>query len=160
MAFDTHQAEYGSSSAISWPASAVEQNTWITSAAIDNTSTKALDYLVQFEVDTPAGTAGDMKIGRFYVVGSVDNTNFSDGLAASTDGPTVTDPPNLSFLGVIHLRASSTTYNTPPWSVAGAFGLLVPPPYFFFAFHNRCNLTIASGALTGEICAAKTQVGT
>jgi len=159
VAFDTIQTVYGSSTALSWPASGIEQNTVNTCAAIDLTSSVPLDLEVQFQVTTPSGTIGDMKIGRFYVVGSLDNSNFSDGLAANTDAVTPTDPPNLQLLGVVHLRAASTTYRTPPFSVAAAFGGSLPP-YVYFAFHNRCNLTIASGSIAGQYRTVKAQVGT
>lgn len=97
------------------------------SVAVDNTSNEFLDALVQVKVKTSASALANDKAVYVYAYGTSDGgTDYTDGAPGTDSAFTGTNPPNMKLLGVINAVASSTTYVGGPWSVAAAFGGVLP----------------------------------
>ena len=97
------------------------------STSIDNTINVFLDALVFVNVKTGgAGTVAGNFI-NIYAYGTADaGTNFSDG-ASGVDGTiTLTAPPNARLIGIINVTNNAITYKGGPFSVAAAFGGVLP----------------------------------
>ena len=97
------------------------------STAIDNTTNLYLDALVFAKIKS--GASGTTATGtiNIYAYGTADGgTTYTDG-ATGTDGAiTLTVPPNMRIIGVMNLVANATTYEAGPFSVAAAFGGILP----------------------------------
>lgn len=62
-----------------------------------------------------------------YAYGTADGgSNYSEGATGSDAGITLTSPPNVKLIGIINVVANSTTYKSGPFSVAQAFGGVLP----------------------------------
>ena len=102
-------------------------NTMRQSTAVDNTTNLFLDVLVQAKVKTGAsGTTANGYIA-VYVYGTADGgTDYTDG-ATGTDGSfSATNPQNIKLIGIVNAIANATTYVGGPFSVAAAFGGVLP----------------------------------
>jgi hypothetical protein len=97
------------------------------STAIDNTSNDWLDALVFLKIKSNASGVSATGFINVYAYGTADGgTTYTDG-ATGTDGSiTLTSPPNMRLIGVINVVADSTTYEAGPFSVAQAFGGILP----------------------------------
>lgn len=97
------------------------------STAIDNTSNKFLDALVSIKVKTGAGSPAVGPVINVYAYGTADGgSNYSDSATGSDAAITLTSPPNVRLIGVINAAAAATTYKAGPFSVAAAFGGVLP----------------------------------
>lgn len=100
--------------------------------SIDNTTNLDLDFHLSAKFKTSASALANDKAVYIWLAGTSNGgTSFTDGLTvsggATTDTTfTRTDPPNLIFLGVVNCPSSSTVYPGGPWSVAQAFGGVLP----------------------------------
>ena len=96
------------------------------STAVDNSSNLFLDVLVQLKIKTGTGVSAQGYL-NVYVYGTANGgTNYTDG-ASGTDGAmTPTSPTNLKLIGIINAVADATTYSGGPFSVAAAFGGILP----------------------------------
>ena len=108
-------------------------SSWIagwTSAAIDNTSTKAMDYLVQgqFQVESAGLSAGVINV---YAYASLNDTpTWPDLFSAGTEGTegtaTIHDTEIRDTLRLVASITTDTTasryYSFPPVSIASLFG--------------------------------------
>jgi hypothetical protein len=96
------------------------------STAVDNTSNLYLDALVALKVKTGTGTSAASTV-NVYAYGTADGgTDYSDG-ASGTDGSiTLTAPPNMRLIGQVNCPANTTTFEGGPFSVAAAFGGILP----------------------------------
>lgn len=97
------------------------------SASIDNTSNDFLDSLVFVKVKSGSSSTSSTGTVNVYAYGSADGgTTYSDGLSGTDAAATLTNPPNVRLIGVINVVANSTTYEGGPFSVAAAFGGILP----------------------------------
>lgn len=117
--------------------------TWVagwTSAAVDNTSTKAIDYLLtgQFQVESSGLSAGVINV---YVYASLNDTpTWPDLFSAGTEGTEGTATlHDTEIRDTLRLAASIVTDTTAsrnyaflPVSVAALFGGVVPPYWAVF----------------------------
>lgn len=97
------------------------------STAIDNTSNLFLDAQVGGKVKS--GASGTLATGQVnvYAYGSADGgTTYSDSATGSDAAITLTVPPNARLIGMINVVANATTYEFGPFSVAAAFGGVLP----------------------------------
>lgn len=101
------------------------------SAAIDNTSTLYLDALVA--VTFAVGTVASPNNVYVYAASSADGTNWMGCGSGNIDGVTGLDaaitlgsPTNLRLVGVVNAPTSTLTYVSPLFSVAAAFGGVLP----------------------------------
>jgi hypothetical protein len=68
-------------------------------------------------------------------------TTYSDSVGASDAGATLTSPPNLRLIGFINVVANSITYNAGPFSVAAAFGGVLPD-HWSIVVQNQSGATL------------------
>lgn len=98
------------------------------SVPVDNTSNVFLDALVMAKiVSSTAGTAATGYV-NVYAFGTVNSTTplYTDGATTSDAAITMTSPPNMRLIGVLNVVATASTYIGGPWSVAPAFGGVLP----------------------------------
>jgi hypothetical protein len=121
------------------------------SAAVDNTSTLALDYLVSGKITTGTSPTASRSI-EVWAVGSWDGTNWPDTFAAADAARTITSSDIKAsvckLLGVMATSSTSNvTYHFGPVSVAAAFGGVCPPKFDVFVVHNTA---VALNATAGN----------
>lgn len=94
--------------------------------AVDNTTNLFIDALVQLALKSPASATSATGYVNVYAYGTTDGgTTYAEG--AGTDaGVTLTAPPNVRLIGVINMVANAVTYKSEPFSVAQAFGGILP----------------------------------
>jgi hypothetical protein len=122
------------------------------STVVDNSSNLFLDALVSVKVKTAGSSTSATGFVNVYAYGTVDGgTTYSDGASGSDGSITLTSPPNMRLIGVINCVANSTTYIGGPFSVAAAFGGILPQKWGIVVE----NLTGAT--LDGSVGAAEYQ---
>lgn len=123
------------------------------STAIDNTSNLFLDALVQLKIKTSASALANDKAIYVYAYGTADGgTDYTDGITGTDAGFTATNPPNVKLIGVINAVAVSTTYVGGPFSVAAAFGGMLPDHWGIFVVNftgQALDATVASAWYQG-----------
>jgi hypothetical protein len=96
------------------------------SAAIDNTSNKYLEALVQVVIKSGASGTSATGYVEIFAYGTVDSgTTYPEGTGTDT-GITLTAPTNLVLIGTLNVVANATTYKSEPMSIAAAFGGIMP----------------------------------
>jgi len=97
------------------------------STVIDNTSDLFQDVLLMLKIKSGASSTVSTGVVNVYAYATVDNGTTYTDTATGTDGAiTPTSPTNLRFLGQLNVVANSTTYVGGPWSIAAAFGGIMP----------------------------------
>jgi len=97
------------------------------STAVDNSSLLYMDFLVFLKIKTGASGFGSTSVLNVYAIASVDGGTTWSEAAGSTDAAiTLTSPPNARLIGQINCVANTTTYNSAIFSVASAFGGMMP----------------------------------
>lgn len=97
------------------------------STLIDNTSNLFLDALVMFKIKTGSSGVSATGVVNIYAAGTVDNaTTLTEGAGSSDASITLVSPTNLRFVGSINAVANGTTYTGGPFSIAAAFGGILP----------------------------------
>src|SRR6266511_865011 len=97
------------------------------SIEVDNGTNLYLDALVMLKVKSNA--AGTLATGyvAVYAYATVDQGTTRTEAAGATDaGITLTVPPNARLIGIINVVANAVTYVGGPFSVAQAFGGILP----------------------------------
>jgi hypothetical protein len=121
------KSKYGTSNqAITMSLSALANSGALSSAAIDNSTNLFMDALV--EISTKTDTTGVSATGvvNLYAVGTADGgTTYAEGTGAHA-AITMTNPPNAKLIGVVSAVANNTVYKGGPFSVANAFGGILP----------------------------------
>jgi hypothetical protein len=97
------------------------------STAVDNTTNLFQDALVSVQVKNGASGAVNTGTVNVYAYATTDGgTTYTDGATGTDASITLTVPPNARLIGVINAVAASTTYKGGPFSVAQAFGGVLP----------------------------------
>lgn len=122
------KAKYGTSNqAITCTITSLANNGQRQSTAVDNSSNLFLDALVFVIVKSAAAATSSTGYVNIYAYGTADGgSNYSDGASGSDGAITLTSIPNMRLIGVINVVANSTTYKAGPFSVAVAFGGVLP----------------------------------
>ena len=119
--------------------------TYVASSVYSNTN-QQLDLMVEVTAAT-TNTPGGNKQVVVFAQASYDNTNWQSG---PTSGTTTTDESNLTFLGAVPIASTSTTERK-SFSVAAAFGGVLPP-YLKIILKNDLGVALTSGSVsTAEI---------
>lgn len=128
------------------------------SAVVDNTSNLYLDALVSVTVQTIAGSLGSIPylLVYAYAWSEGQSTHYTDNASGSSGAFTFsgTLPQNMKLLQVISYNvAANTVLYSSPFSVALAFGGILPPKWGL-AVLNITGLTLAGTATqdTANIC--------
>jgi hypothetical protein len=111
------------------------------STAITNTTNLFVDALVSVTVKLQTGTPASEKAVYIYTYGSEDGTNYTDNATGTDAAITLRTPSNLRLIGVIATPdLGALTYKGGPFSVAAAFGGLLPRKWGI-VIRNMTNLT-------------------
>ena len=94
--------------------------TFVSAGTITHNTNQPIDVLI--EVTATPGTVSGNKQLLVYAKASLDGTNQTTG---PETGTTVTDEPNLYFVGALPLNTNSTT-QTRIFSLAAAYGGVLP----------------------------------
>ena len=107
------------------------------STAIDNSSNLFFDALVSVKVKTASSSTSANGYVSVYAYATVDGgTTYTDGASGSDGAITPTVPTDLKLIGNINCVANSTTYYGGPFSVAAAFGGLLPQKWGIVIVNN------------------------
>jgi hypothetical protein len=107
------------------------------STAVDNSSVDAIDFMVGGKVTTGTGPTSSRQI-EVWLYGSYDGTSYSGG-ATGTDGnltPTGSKTLLRLLMAIPTTSTSNVTYTWGPFSVAQAFGGIVPYKWGVYVVHN------------------------
>lgn len=97
------------------------------STVVDNSSNLFLDALVFFIIKTGAGALATVPFVNIYAYGTADGgTTYTDGASGSNAGITLISPPNLKIVGIGSTPSSAVSYKIGPFSIAAAFGGVLP----------------------------------
>lgn len=97
------------------------------STAIDNTTNLYLDALVQVVIKAGAASTSATGFVNIYAYGTADGgTDYAEGATGSDAAITLTVPTNLRLIGTLNVVANATSYTSEPFSVAAAFGGVLP----------------------------------
>jgi len=119
------------------------------SSAVDNSSNLFLDVLVQLKILT-SGTApaGDKNL-LVYAYGSSDGGATYSGAATGSDaaygGVAGQSKENMKLLGVISVDAANETFESDVFSIAAAFGGVVPDHWGIMVVNQYGGALAASG---------------
>lgn len=137
--------QWGSNTEITWASSGFDSGIADGAAtALSNTlsitglSPGAIDVLLMMKSRTQTGTLIDPAI-YLYAGSSFDNSNF-----------TLNDIDTLSLVGVQFINTANTTEWSTAFSLARAFGGVLPP-YVQFKIQNETNITLSSTANDNEL---------
>lgn len=118
------------------------------SAAVDNTTNLYLDALVFVKVKSAAASTSATGLINVYAYGTADGgTTYSDAVTGTNASQTLTSPPNLRLIGIINVVANSVIYDGGPFSVAQAFGGILPD-HWGIVVENKSGATL--DAATGS----------
>lgn len=115
------------------------------SAEVDNTSNRYIDALVFLATKLAAGTPGNDRAIYVFAWGSLDSTHYPDAITGADAAITFNDPVNIRLIGVINAPTSAGTYKGGPFSIAQAFGGVMPP-YWGIAVRNYTGIALSSTA--------------
>ncbi len=132
---------FGSRTAFTITLNSLANVTYVAATAVDlstlvGSAAAPLDVIVELEL-TPGTVSGNKQALLFAQV-SMDGTNFSTG---PTSGTTVTDQPNLEFLGALPLLTNSTLQRR-AFSVRSKLGYI--PKHIKPVVFNDSGAAIAS----------------
>jgi len=138
----TVKTGYGTATAITWTGQGLNSltNAQYTdgSDTIDNTSSLYLDALVEVEI-ADIVEAGNFQV-VIYAMSSVDGTDFSTHTNASAQ------PQNLAYVGTVSVPSGTAgTWRSRAFSVAAAFGGVLPPKWKLVAY-NDTGVSLAASA--------------
>jgi len=118
---------YGTSTAITCTLASLAAGASRESAAIDNQTDLFTDALVSVTVKLAAGTPSNESTIIVYVYGSGDGTNYTDNATGSDAAITLRSRPIMNGIGTIATPdPGGLVYKGGPWSVAQAFGGVMP----------------------------------
>jgi hypothetical protein len=96
------------------------------STVVDNGTNLFTDALVAVKIRTGASGTTATGVVVVYAFGTVDGSTYSENAGASDAAITLTSNPNVRIIGIVNCVANSTTYYSPVFSVASAFGGVMP----------------------------------
>lgn len=98
------------------------------STVVDNSSNKFLDALVMATIKSNASGTSSTGYVAIYAYGTADTSTptYSDSASGSDGSITLTAPPNMNLIGIVNVVANAVTYKAGPFSVASAFGGVLP----------------------------------
>ena len=140
---DIKQA-FGTSTALTLTLASLAQAAARESTAVDNSTDKFLDVLVQLNIKLQTGTPASDKAINIYVYGSEDGTDYTDNASGSDAAITLRDPTNLRLIDIINTPDSGgLTYKSHPLSIAAAFGGVMPRKWGIVV-ENKTNIAFSA----------------
>ncbi len=99
------------------------------STAVDNTTNLYLDALVEVLLSFPNSAPANDKAVYLWAYDSLDGTNYAGTCTGSDAAYTRQNPTVLALLGVIPVPTQNIPYRSRAFSVAQAFGGVLPPKW-------------------------------
>lgn len=138
------KTKYSAHTSITCTLASLANNSTRQSDEVDNSSNRYLDCLVQVKVKTGASGANSYGSVAIFAFASVDDgTTRSGGAGASDAAYTLENPPNAVFIGMMTVNANSTTFIGGPFSIADAFGGVMPERWGLI-FRNISGATLSA----------------
>ena len=116
------------------------------STGVDNRTNKYLDALVRVSIKTQnSGTISttDPWVYVFAYGTTDDGTTYPDNVTGTDAAITLNTISQLPIIGAIHVAAINTTYHGGPWSVASAFGGVLPA-FWGIVVKNSCGTALSA----------------
>lgn len=122
------KSKYGTSNqALTITVASLANNGARESTVVDNTSNLFLDALLFLKIKSPAASTAATGYVNVYAYATADGgTNYTEGATGSDAGITLVSPTNLRLVGSMSIVADATTYRGGPFSIAAAFGGVMP----------------------------------
>lgn len=136
-----------SGTAITWTLTSLANGSWRESSSVDNTTNKYVDALVGGSVQTGTTPTANTNID-IYVYGQYDGSAEFTAGATGSDAAYTADGEEtlLRHIGSITVDATSDQdYEWGPWSVATAFGGVMPQRWGLVAENNTGSTLNATG---------------
>jgi hypothetical protein len=127
----------GAKAALSITLAGLASGSYATSAAKDNTGNQPVDLLVELSV-TPGATSGN-KQAVLFALASLDGTNYQTG-----NSPV--DELAMTLIGTLSLAAGASPVPMKQYSVAAAYGGVLPP-FVKFVVKNDSGATFSAGVI-------------
>jgi len=119
--------KFAASAAFTITLASLTNNSARQSTEIDNSTNLYLDALIGGKITSPgSGTSATGLVAIYAFASADDQTNRTENAGASDAAITLTSPTNLRLVGLVNVVANSTTYRFGPFSVAAAFGGVLP----------------------------------
>lgn len=121
------------------------------STYVDNATNLFVDALVAgWILSNTAGTnaAGYANIYAYGTVNDTGTCTYTDGAAGADGAMTLTAPPNARLIGVVNIVANGTNYYFGPFSVAAAFGGVLPRRWGVIIENKTCAAYFNTTAAT------------
>lgn len=132
---------YGAKTAITVTLTSLGTSADRASTVIDNTSTKALDYLVRVQTKGQAGSTANLDV---YVYSALGDTTYTDGITGTDAAPTAANMLNSQYLDSVKLNGTTAVSKTLR-SVASAFGGVTPDKWGLLFVNNTGGVLSATG---------------
>jgi hypothetical protein len=113
------------------------------SAKVENQNSRYIDAVCQFKIKPASGSLGDRYSVFFLAWGAADDASpiFPAGVTGVDESVSVTlETLSIRQIGSLYVPGISTLIS-PPFSVAQAFGNVLPPVWGVLAV-NRCGLAL------------------
>lgn len=114
------------------------------SSAVDNTTNLYEDALTGTKIVLASGTPANDKAVYLYAYALVDGTNYTEGVTGTDASFTIYSPTNLKLIGIVSTPTGGTTYYAGPFSVAAAFGGVLPAKWGIVVI-NYSGLALGTG---------------
>lgn len=122
------------------------------STVIDNSTNLYQDALLAGYVKTAAGSIGTAPTVYIYGYADVDSTpHYTESVTGTDAGFTRTDPTNLKLIGLVNVVVANTDYYYGPFSVAAAFGGILPKKWGI-VITNVTGLALAGTSTQNIVC--------
>ena len=122
------------------------------STVVDNSTNLYQDALLGGFVQTAAGSIGTAPTVYIYAYSDVDATpHYTENITGTDASFTRTDPSNLKLIGLVNVNASATGYYFGSFSVAAAFGGLLPKKWGIYV-NNVTGLALTGTAGQNVTC--------
>ena len=145
------EMEYASSAAITITLTSLADGAWRQSAALDNTSNKYLDAMVDGSVQVGTSPTADEYL-FIYAYGSADGTNYTGG-ASGSDAAYTADGEEGLFKVAEVIQVDGTTdqdYRFGPFSIAALFGGFMPIKWGLL-FRNETGVALNATGTNNEV---------
>jgi len=132
--------KYGNSTTITITLAGLADGSRRQAQAVDNSSDLFFDALVGGKIKTGAGSgAGDYV--DVYVAASADGGTTYGGDCSGNDAAYAGEADNLTHLARVSTGAAGTTFDFGPFSIAAAFGGVLPE-HWTLVFDNHSSSTL------------------
>lgn len=128
-----------------------------TAVATTDTSNNIVDAIVQVKIAGAAHTPSATTNVLVWVIGSMDGTSFAGAQSGSIESFTGGDSAetidvdgnNMNYLGAIHMHTASVDMFSKPFSIAAAFGGVMPAKWQIVIQNQTGSNLAASGHEVG-----------